>query len=114
MSAAQAVAATFTATPAPRFSSLTVSPRNFSLAGRRVNARCVKQTHKNRKHRRCTRPVALPGTLTLTGKQGTDTFTFNGRLGGHRLGPGSYQLTATPTASGAVGSPRATAFTITT
>jgi PKD repeat protein len=68
------------------------------LPGRKVNGRCIKPTAKNRKHRTCTRLVNLRGQITLAGKAGANHFTFNGKIGGHRLGPGSYRLTATPTA----------------
>jgi hypothetical protein len=61
--------------------------------GRKVNGRCVKPTHKNRKHPRCTRSSRVSGTLTQHGAAGGNTFTFNGKIGGHTLGRGSYQLT---------------------
>ena len=135
------------APPAPQplvLSRLTVSPEKFALAGRRVNGRCVKQTAKNRTHRRCTRPIKLtvryelnipgrvaftikrlaagrrvngrcvkptnannrhkrctrqlgvPGKITLNGVAGANTFTLRGRIGGRRLRPDTYQLTASP------------------
>jgi 6-phosphogluconolactonase (cycloisomerase 2 family) len=65
--------------------------------GRRVNGRCVKPTSKNSKHRKCTRLVNLRGKIVQTGKAGTSQFSFNGKIGGHQLGPGSYELIATPT-----------------
>lgn len=37
-----------------------------------------------------------PGKLTLAGQPGANQSTFNGKIGGHQLGPGTYQLTATP------------------
>jgi hypothetical protein len=46
--------------------------------------------------RRCTRTVVLHGSFTLTGTQGTNRLHFSGRLGGHRLAPGTYALVATP------------------
>jgi hypothetical protein len=66
------------------------------VAGRRVNGRCVKPTTENRKHRKCTRLVNVPGTLTLAGRAGANQSTFNGKIGGDQLGPGAYQLIATP------------------
>ena len=139
---------TQSAPPAPRskpaISSLRVSPKSFSLAGRRVNGRCVKPTRKNngnkhcrrpsalrisytlnvaatvtltvkrqytgrkvngrcvkpttknRTHRKCTRLVNVPGKLTLAGEAGANQSTFKGKIGGHQLGPGTYQLTANP------------------
>ena len=128
----------------PAISSLRVSPKSFSLAGRRVNGRCVKPTRKNngnkhcrrpsalrisytlnvaatvtltvkrqytgrklngrcvkpttknRAHRKCTRLVNVPGKLTLAGEAGANQSTFKGKIGGHQLGPGTYQLTANP------------------
>jgi hypothetical protein len=43
----------------PQLSHLTVSPKTFSLSGRRVRGRCVAQSARNRTDRRCTRPVNL-------------------------------------------------------
>jgi hypothetical protein len=80
--------------------------------GRNVNGRCVKPTNKNKQHKRCTRLVSLHGSITLTGHTGPNSFTFNGKLGGHTLGPGSYQLTATPTANGQAGTPQTTTLKI--
>ena len=83
------------------------------LPGRLVDGRCVKPTPANRNQHRCIRLVAIPGAVTTDGNQGANTFTFKGRIGGHTLTPGSYQLTATPSANGQTGSPRTVAFTIT-
>jgi hypothetical protein len=69
------------------------------LAGRKVNGRCLKPTKENRKHRKCVRLVNVPGRLTLAGKAGANQSTFNGKIGGHQLGPGAYQLIATPAGS---------------
>jgi hypothetical protein len=66
------------------------------VAGRKVNGGCVKPTTKNGKHTKCTRLVNVPGTLTLAGQAGANQSTFNGEIGGHQLGPGAYQLIATP------------------
>jgi hypothetical protein len=78
--------------------------------GRKVKGRCVKPTKKNRKHKRCHRLIGLHGSITLTGKAGNNSFTFNGKLAGHKLAPGSYQLTATPTAGGRTGTPQRATF----
>jgi hypothetical protein len=43
----------------PSMTRLRVSPQTFVLSGRRINDRCVKQTTRNRTHRRCTRPITL-------------------------------------------------------
>jgi hypothetical protein len=37
----------------------------------------------------------VPGTITRASTAGANAFTFNGKIGGHKLGPGIYQLTAT-------------------
>ena len=78
------------------------------VPGRKVNGRCVKPTTKNRRHRKCTRFVAAPGKLTLAGHAGANQSTFNGKIGGHQLAPGTYQLITTP----AGGSSRAVTFKI--
>jgi polyvinyl alcohol dehydrogenase (cytochrome) len=81
-------------------------------AGRKVKRRCVRQTKKNHRHARCTRWVAVPVSITLAGKAGANTFTFTGRIGGHRLRPGSYRLTAAPAAHGHTGARRTVTFKI--
>jgi len=84
------------------------------LSGRTVKGRCVKLTRENRKHRRCTRLVAVRGALTQTGRQGPNHFIFNGRIGGHKLGVGSYRLTATAKVNGQASAPHTIAFKIVT
>jgi hypothetical protein len=64
--------------------------------GRRVGGKCVKQTRKNDTHQFCWRWVKLYGKRTLAGKTGANSYTFNARIGGHKLGPGAYRLTLTP------------------
>jgi hypothetical protein len=66
------------------------------VPGRKVDGRCVKTTKNSRKHGTCTRLVNVPGTLTLAGQAGANQSTFNGKIGGHQLGLGTYQLIATP------------------
>ena len=82
----------------------TASTVTFTLkrqgAGRKINGRCVKPTHKNRKRNRCTRLITLPGRITRTGTAGANRFTFGGTIAGHKLGPGTYQLTAKPNQGG--------------
>jgi hypothetical protein len=72
-----------------------------AVPGRLSKRRCVAPTRNNRTHRRCTRLLTLRGSLTKNGAQGSNTVTFNGRIGGHKLAPGTYQLTATPSFGGA-------------
>ncbi len=79
------------------------------LPGRLNKGRCVAPSAKNRTRRRCTRLPSVRGTLTKSGTQGANSFTFHGRPRGRELGPGTYQLTATPS----FGSPRTLTFRIT-
>lgn len=65
--------------------------------GRKVRGRCVEPTKKNAKKKRCSRLVTVHGKLVKSGKAGNNKFAWNGKLAGHKLKPGSYQLTATPT-----------------
>ena len=76
--------------------------------GRKVKGRCVKPTEANKKHKPCTRLIALNGQISLTGATGANGFRFNGKIGGHTLGPGTYRLIAAP----ADGAPRAVRFKI--
>lgn len=82
------------------------------IHGRQVGRRCHAPARSNRNARRCTQYVAVPGRLTLTGHAGNNTLRFSGRLSGHTLSPGDYQLIATPTANGYAGASRRTTFTI--
>lgn len=50
----------------------------------------------------------LPGRLVESGKAGANTFLFAGKVGGHLLGPGTYQVTATPVG----GKPKKTKLTL--
>jgi YVTN family beta-propeller protein len=68
----------------------------LQATGRTVGGGCVKPTNKSRRRPGCTRLLTVPGKLTMSGKAGTNQFTFTGKIGGHKLGPGTYQLTATP------------------
>jgi hypothetical protein len=78
--------------------------------GRKLGGRCVTPTKKNRRHPKCTLLVTLPGRLTLAGKSGVNHFTLNGKIGGHNLDPGMYQLIASPT--GTRGAPSKVTFKI--
>jgi hypothetical protein len=77
-------------------------------AGRKLSGRCVKPTRRNNGHRRCTRLINLSGAIARASSAGANGFTFNGNIGGHKLVPGSYQLTGTA----AGGSQRSTTFQI--
>jgi hypothetical protein len=76
--------------------------------GREVGGNCVKATAGNHKHKRCMLTVALPGKITVPSAAGADMYVFNGKIGGHALAAGIYELTATPGG----GAPEATPFKI--
>jgi hypothetical protein len=82
------------------------------LAGRLVNGRCVPVSRANQKQRGCTLLVPLSGSFGPTSGRGTNSFVFNGQLDGRKLTPGSYRLSATPTANGRTGSARSISFQI--
>ncbi len=52
---------------------------------------------ENKYKQKCLRLIGVHGQLVKTGHAGASSFTFDGRIGGHKLAPGTYQLTATPT-----------------
>jgi hypothetical protein len=64
--------------------------------GRQVNGKCVEPTNKNNLKKKCTRLISVNRKVVQTGKAGANSFSWNGKVGGHKLGPGTYQLTATP------------------
>lgn len=68
------------------------------VAGRRVGARCVAPTRRNRHRRGCRRTVTA-ATLTFAGvAAGAHRLAFQGRLSrSRRLAPGSYTLLITAT-----------------
>ena len=81
--------------------------------GRKVGKHCGAPTRSNRAKRRCTRYVAVRGSFTQTGRQGTNSFKFTGRLSGRKLAPGVYRLTGVPTdAAGNRGLAQFVRFTI--
>ena len=73
------------------------------VGGRLVSGQCVVQDGANRQYPSCQGDASLPGTMTRPGAAGTNAFTWNGVIGGHGLGPGDYQLMATPTRAGLTG-----------
>jgi hypothetical protein len=76
--------------------------------GRTVSGKCVKPTKKNKHKKKCLRLIGVHGQLVKTGHAGANSFTFDGKIGGHKLALGTYQLTATP----AGGKSRTITFTI--
>jgi hypothetical protein len=83
------------------------------LAGRKVGARCIPQTHRNRGKPACKRTLAR-GTLTFTGHSGTNRVVFQGRISrSKKLKPGRYTLIITATNSASARStPVPLSFTI--
>ncbi len=95
----------------PVLSGLRVRPSHLSLSAHKVKLRVsyklnvadtVTFTLKRKSHR-------LKGKIVKSGKAGANRFTFNGKIGGHKLGAAKYQLFATP----ARGKPKKTRFTLT-
>jgi len=81
-------------------------------AGRKLGAKCVPQTNKNKRQHRCTR-TAVAGTLSFTAHAGTDKVRFDGAISKRKqLGPGSYTLMVSAAASGRRSSTRALHFRI--
>lgn len=81
--------------------------------GRKVGKRCVKQTRKNRKRKRCTLLTLKKPAFTRSAPAGRSKVKWSGRLGRKALKPGSYQLRATATdAAGNTGKARTLNFTI--
>ena len=75
--------------------------------GRKVGGRCAGQNKGNAGKPKCVRYTPIKGTFTEDGERGSNSFAFNGRVGGKTLAAGAYRLT------GAVGKSTAQAgFTI--
>ena len=73
--------------------------------GGRSGKRCVKKrSPSSRLQKKCAATVAL-GKFSRSDKAGANTFHFTGRLSGHALKPGAYELTARPSAGGRPGKP---------
>src|SRR5207248_11028060 len=77
--------------------------------GRLVKGRCRVPTRANRHHRRCTRVAARAGFMRA-GRTGANSFLLPTRIGKLKLGPGSFLLLATPSASGVPGRQQRTTF----
>jgi hypothetical protein len=73
---------------------------------------CTTPTKANRHAVACTGLVPLTGSFTRAGLAGTKRFRFTGRLSGHPIKPGAYQLVATPTHNGKTGNAATAAFHI--
>ena len=65
--------------------------------GRKLKGRCAKPTNKLQKHNNCRRLIDVPGKVVTLGAAGANSFVWGGEIGRHKVGPGTYRLTATPT-----------------
>jgi hypothetical protein len=73
----------------PSSVTFTVERRN---KGRKVARKCVRPRRSNRRKKACTRWVKVKGSFGATGRAGTNTLLFRGRIGGRKLAPGRYRL----------------------
>lgn len=110
-------AATAVVKALPKLSALSISPDAFRPAqlGAKVSYRLVSAARVRFTIQRVVggrRFVPVPGSFTVTGRTGNNTFPFSGRLHGRALVSGHYRLVATPIASGITGNDRTTGFTI--
>jgi hypothetical protein len=104
------VSYTLNAATQVRFTARQSRPGRYTGKGRAK--RCVAQTHKTAKGKKCVRLVTLPGGFTLRGLVGLNSFRFMGRIGGKTLKPGTYSLLATPIANGKPGRAATATFRI--
>jgi hypothetical protein len=65
------------------------------VSGRRQGGSCKKPSAKNRHGRKCTLKINV-GAFTHADRAGADSGHFTGRVKGHRLPAGSYQLVVVP------------------
>ena len=65
--------------------------------GRKVGRKCKAKTKANAKKKSCTLWVKVPGSFSVAGKAGKNTFTFRGRVGGKKLKPANYRLNSQAT-----------------
>jgi streptogramin lyase len=82
------------------------------LPGRLVGGRCNAPTRANQGHRRCTRLLPIRGKRLRTVGAGANSLTFLGPTGRNALGPGTYQVIATPSAGGHTGTRQSVALRI--
>ena len=78
-----------------------------------THGKCAKPPRSGKPHgRSCTR-YAILGSFSHVDSSGANRFRFTGRLAGHTLKPGSYQLVSAPTnAAGSVGASHTNTFKI--
>jgi len=65
--------------------------------GRKVGKRCVKQTRKNRKRKRCTYQKKITTITRRNQAPGIVRIPFSGKVGKRKLKPGTYRATVTST-----------------
>jgi hypothetical protein len=80
--------------------------------GRKSGKKCAKPTGKNKKGRKCTRYVLVKGSFKHTGKAGSNSFKFSGRVRSKRLSPGKYRLVAVASGGGKQSKPKRANFKI--
>jgi virginiamycin B lyase len=80
--------------------------------GRKKGKKCLKQTRRNRKARKCKLYKAVRGSFSHSGTAGANTFKFSGRVGGKSLKPGRYRLVAVATAGSSKSTVKQTNFKI--
>jgi hypothetical protein len=78
---------------------------------RNRSGHCVRLTRASRHTKRCRRLIVL-GSFTEHEGAHADRLHFTGRLNGRALPPGSYTLTATPSAAGVAGRTQTISFRI--
>jgi hypothetical protein len=93
-----------------RFTVEQLLPGRTTKRGAQVH--CLVPARHNRKDPRCTRIVALRGSLIVKGKAGKNAFRFTGRIGGKELARGGYVLVARPSADGTAGTSVRIAFRV--
>ena len=83
------------------------------VSGRKVRGKCVAKTRSNHQRKGCKRTLT-PGTLSFTGRSGTNKVVFQGRISRHKkLRPGRYTLVITAiNATGQKSAPQRLIFTI--
>ncbi|MGP8204902.1 MAG: putative Ig domain-containing protein [Acidimicrobiales bacterium] len=80
------------------------------LRGHLVSGQCVAATTANEADQDCPLLVPVPGGFTHNAASGASGFLWPDRLGARRLGPGTYQLTGTPSSGQLTGIPRTVTF----
>lgn len=82
------------------------------VPGRSVSGKCVRPTNRNRRHRKCLLLLKVSGSLKQTGTAGSNSRTWNGKIGARNVRSGTYTLIATSTANGRTGTPQQIRFRI--